>query len=601
MNVADEKRGWKQFQKLTFDSKKLSKRVKKAEGATTRHAHKFILTRLDNIRSVRRHIIAWLLLVGAMIVAVGAQFMWFQQSYQTTAASRGGTYAEASLGPIDTLNPLYASKSAEVAASRLLFSSLYSYDSTGHLKGDLAETITTDESGMIYTVTLRSDARWQDGTVLTANDVAFTVNLIKNPETRSPLRINWQDVTVKALNDRTVQFSLPAVYAAFPNALTFSVLPEHILKDVAPGAVRENTFSQSPVGSGPFSFNLLQTAADTKYNHRIVHMVVNDKYYGGSPMLSRFEVHSYDTQDGILGALRTGEVTAASDLNGMDATEIDSHNYDIAAQPINSGVYAMFNTITPILKDKVVRQALALGTDTKALRSKFSVNVPALELPFIDGQLTGADVPRPASPDRAKAVSLLEQDGWVLTDGVRKKGDQKLELTIATTKNAQYEKALESLVGQWRKLGVIVHTNIVNTADPSMNFVQDILQSRNYDVLLYELSIGADPDVYAYWHSSQGNERGYNFSNYASVTADDALASARSRLEPELRNAKYKSFARQWIEDVPAIGLYQAVAQYVSNKHVRSVDTSAKLISAYDRFSNILDWSVNQKSVYKTP
>jgi peptide/nickel transport system substrate-binding protein len=355
------------------------------------------------------------------------------------------------------------------------------------------------------------------------------------------------------------------------------------------------------MGSGPFSFNLLQTAADTKYHHRIVHMTANEDYYGGLPMLSRFEVHSYDAQDGILGALRTGEVTAASDLNGTDASEIDSHNYDIAAQPINSGVYAMFNSTTPILKDKVVRQALALGTDTNALRSKFSTKVPPLDLPFISGQLYGPDVPQPAPTDQAKAMALLEQGGWTLTDGVRKKGDQRLELTIATTKNAQYEKALESLAGQWRKLGVIVHTNIVNTADPSMNFVQDILQSRNYDVLLYELSIGADPDVYAYWHSSQGNERGYNFSNYSNVTADDALASARSRLEPELRNAKYKTFARQWIDDVPAIGLYQPVAQYVYNKHVRSIDASTKLISSYDRYANILDWSVNQKSVYKTP
>src|SRR5690349_20955832 len=193
--MADEERGWRQFQRLTFDSKKISKRVKKAEGATVRHARKFIVTRLDNIRSVRRHIIAWLLLVGVMIVAVGVQFMWFRESYQTTAPSEGGTYAEASLGPIDTLNPLYASSSAEITASRLMFSSLYSYDRTGHLKGDLAETITTDESGTLYTVKIRGDAKWHDGTLLTAKDVAFTVNLIKNPETRSPLRVNWRDIS----------------------------------------------------------------------------------------------------------------------------------------------------------------------------------------------------------------------------------------------------------------------------------------------------------------------------------------------------------------------------------------------------------------------
>jgi len=599
--VNDEKRGWKQFQKLTFDNKKISKHVKKAEGATMRHARKFIVTRLDNIRGVRRHIIGWLLFVGLMIVAVGTQFVWFQQSYKTVAPTRGGTYAEASLGPIDTLNPLYASSSAEVATSRLLFSSLYSYDQTGHLHGDLAENIQPDKTGTVYTVKLRPDARWHDGTLLTAKDVVFTIDLIKNPETRSSLRVNWQDVKVQALDDTTVQFQLPAVYAAFPNALTFSVLPQHILGDVTPGAMRENTFSHAPVGSGPFAFRLLQTI-DTKRHHKAVHMTAFDKYYGGAALLNRFEIHAYESQDAILRALRTGEVNAAADLMGTDTSQIDTANYDISTKPINSGVYAMFNVNTPILKDKTVRQAFELGTDTKAIRESLSIKVPELDSPFINGQLTGDDIVHPAPMDTKKAAALFDQAGWLLKDGIRQKGDQKLSLTIATTKNAQYERALETLVGQWRKLGVVVNTNVVDTSDPSTNFVQNVLQARNYDVLLYELFIGADPDVYAYWHSSQTGLNGYNFSNYFNKSADATLASARSRLEPDLRNAKYKLFAHQWMDDTPAIGLYQSVAEYAVNKHVRSANIgNSVLISSYDRYANILDWSVQQKSVYKTP
>jgi peptide/nickel transport system substrate-binding protein len=119
--------------------------------------------------------------------------------------------------------------------------------------------------------------------------------------------------------------------------------------------------------------------------------------------------------------------------------------------------------------------------------------------------------------------------------------------------------------------------------------------------LLYELFIGADPDVYAYWHSSQVGMSGYNFSNYINKTADAALASSRSRLEPELRNAKYKAFARQWLDDAPAIGLYQPVTEYIFNKHVRSIDPKTTLVSSQDRYANILYWSVGQESVYKTP
>lgn len=595
--MADEKRGWQQFRELSFDSKKLSRRVKKAEGATTRHAHKFIVTRLDNIRSVRRHIISWLLLVGVMIVAVGAQYFWFQQSYQTVAAARGGTYAEASLGPIETLNPLYASSSSEIVASRLLFSSLYNYDSTGYLHGDLAENMQVDKTKTLYTVKIRSDAKWTDGTRLTAGDVAFTVNLIKNPETRSALRVNWQDVTVKALDDTTVQFKLPAVYAAFPNALTFAVLPRHLLETVDPGAVRENTYSQDPIGSGPFSLRLLQNTS----NHKIAHLAANEEYYGGVPMLNRFEVHAYANQDDILRALKTGEVSAAADLTGVNPSQVDTHNYEITAQTINSGVYAMFNMSSTVLKDKTVREALRLATDTKTVREALGTPVGKLDLPILESQVSGTGLAQPPAPNADQAAALLEKRGWVMKDGVRTKGSQKLQLTVATTKNAQYEKALESVTGQWRKIGVGVTTNIVDTSDPSTNFVQNVLQARNYDVLLYELFIGADPDVYAYWHSSQIGMRGYNFSNYANSISDAALASARSRTEPDLRVAKYKSFVRQWVNDAPAVGLYQPVSEYVVNRHVKSVDVSSKLVSSYDRFSNILDWSVNQKSVYKTP
>ena len=330
-------------------------------------------------------------------------------------------------------------------------------------------------------------------------------------------------------------------------------------------------------------------------------MAANERYYAGKPLLNRFEVHAYEGQDDILNALRSGEVSAASDITGTDPSQIDSRNYSLAVQSINSGVYSLFNTASPLLSDKTVRRALQLATDTAAIREGLAVDVPALNLPFIEGQITGDRCSRPPATDVAQAEALLEGAGWIMKDGVRQKGEQKLALSVVTTKNMQYEKALETLAGQWRRLGVAVNTTVVNSSDPSINFVQDILQRRNYDVLLYELFIGADPDIYAYWHSSQTVASGYNFSSYANKTADDALASARSRLEPELRSAKYKAFINQWVDDVPAIGLYQAVAEYAYNKHIHSVDGSYKLISAYDRFTNVLDWSVNQKQVYKTP
>lgn len=598
--MSDEKRSWREFQKSTFTKKHLTRRAKKAEGATVRHARKFIVGRIESIREVRRHIIGWLLLVTVLVAAVGIQLVWFQQSYQTTAAGDGGTYAEATLGPINTLNPLYASSSAEIASSRLLFSSLYNYDKTGALHTDLADSMTVDPTGTVYTVKIKQNVKWHDGMVLTAKDVAFTVNLIKQPETRSPLRATWQDVTVKALDATTVEFKIPAVYAAFSDALTFAVLPEHILSKIAPGEVRENSYSRSPVGSGPFALRLLQTA-DTGNQHKIVNMVAFEDYFKGMPKLNRFALHAYDSRELIIGALKTGEVNAAADFSLGDIPQISDVHYTVVARPVNSGVYALINTTQPLLKDKVVRQALQLATDTTAIRAKLGTGVPALDLPFINGQLTGTDVPKAPVADAKRAAELLDSAGWKLVGNVRQKDGKKLSLQVVTTRDNEYEKALEILSAQWRAVGVEVVGQVIDASDASQNFVQGTRQQRQYDVLIYQLAIGADPDVFAFWHSSQTGERGSNLSNYASVAADDALVSARSRLETDLRNVKYKSFARQWLDDVPAIGLYQSTAYYAYGKGIVTTNPEATLVSTFDRYEDILYWSVNQQTVYKTP
>lgn len=590
---------WRQLQQLRFDKKKLTKRAKRVENVTVKHAHKFIVKRLDSIRNVRRQIISWFVLVGLVIAAVGVQLMWFQQGYKTEAGVAGGTYAEAVRGSIDTLNPLYASSDAEVAASRLMFSSLYNYDTTGHLRGDLATAIVVDASSKVYTVTIRSDATWHDGVRLTAKDIAYTVNLIKNPQARSPLAVSWQDVTVQVMSDTTLQFQLPAVYAAFPYALTFAILPQHILGEVAAASVRESTFSRAPLGSGPFSFSALQSPG--VLDHTVVQTKAFDRYYAGTPKLSRFEIHAHKTNDAVVKALRAGEVSAAVDVSPSDAASFDTTAYKVAAHSVNNGVYALLNSMRPVLKDKAVRAALQLATDTDALRADLNNGAPKLDLPFVEGQLTGVDTPRRQPANIVAAGLMLDRAGWVLADGVRQKDGQKLTLTITTTKDDQYVKVVKTLTSQWERIGVAVQTRVVDRTNPSVNFTQDVLQQRNYDVLVYELLIGGDPDVYAYWHSSQIGANGYNFANYTNPTADAALSSARSRVEPSLRNAKYVAFARQWLDDVPAIGLYQPVVTYVANKHVHAADEDAVFVSSTDRYGNILDWTVRQDMVYKTP
>jgi ABC-type transport system substrate-binding protein len=598
--VADEKGSWKRFQRVSFNSKSFSKRALRAESSTTRHAHKFVLNKLDSLRNVKKHVVVWLSIIGILIVVLALQMFWYQQAYRTTAWKNGGTYAEAVQGPINTLNPLYATTPAEQAASKLIFSSLYSYDDTGNLSDDLASSTTVSPDGHDYTVTMRRDAQWNDNEKVTAMDVVFTVNLMKSADVRSVMFGNWADVSAIAVNDHTVKFTLPAQYASFPHALTFSILPRHILEDVAPGAIRQSTFSVSPVGSGPFAVRLLQNSPDGL--HKIVNLSANTKYYKGAPKLSHFELSAYSDQDSMVRALQTGEVNAAAGTNAQ--TSGLSSKFNFKEYPVNSGVYALLNSDSAILKDTKVRQALQTGTDTVDVRKAIGYDVPDLYLPFVNGQLSGNDIPPAVAHNEATAKSLLDQAGWTLPAGktVRQNSaGQPLELSIVTVKDPTYEKVLERLAGQWRELGIKVNTDIKDPNDPRQDFVQTTLQPRNYDVLLYKLVIGVDPDVYAYWHSSQASRTGYNFANYRSSAADDALSSARSRTEPALRNEKYKAFATQWLKDAPAIGLYQSVMQYVYRPSVQPVIHVGGVPSEIDRYSDVLYWSAAQEPVYKTP
>ena len=590
---------WRRLPKLSFSSKELTRRMKKVEGATMKHARRFVFKRMDSIREVRRHIALWVLAIGVIIGASGLQLMWYQQSYRTLANANDGTYAEAVLGPVETLNPIFAKSSAEDSASYLLFSRLLTYDKTGNLNYDLAEDMTISDDRTTYTLKIRPDARWQDGLYVRAKDVVFTVNLLKDPATRSTIS-GWNDIAATEVDDRTVSFKLPAVYAAFPHALNFlPILPEHILRDVEPGAIRENSFSTKPVGSGPFALRFIQEV-DAATSRDIIHLARNDSYYKGASKLDRFQLHAYSSSDAILRAVTTSEVNAATDMSVSDSTKIANNSrYTVERKPVNSGVYALFNTTTGIMSDKKVRQALQVGTDTAALREVVGKDTPALHLPFITGQVTG-DVPSAPIYDKAAAGRLLDEAGWKLDGTTRKKDGAALKLSVVTTKNSDFERVLSALADQWRGLGVTVTTSIVDPTDPAQNVVQNILQPRSYDVLLYQLTIGGDPDVYAYWHSSQAS-RGFNFSNYSNPISDDALTSARTRLEPDLRNAKYLTFAKQWMADAPAIGLFQATTQYAYSKSVHAMPEGEVLVSAADRYADVLYWSVGQRIVHRTP
>ena len=592
---------WRRFTQLKPNRRLLTRSARKIENATLKHAHTFIIRRWDNVRDVRRHAIGWLVLVGLLIVLSATQMMMFQKTFSADAPIPGGTYAEGVLGELDNINPLFASSSAERSASKLLFASLLSYDKSGGLRGELASTWQTENDGKTYVVTLRDGLRWHDGAPITADDVVYTINMMKDPRAGSVLYSSWAGVAVEKRSDLVVTMTLPVPYAPFPHALTFGLLPKHILDETPPERLRESPFNRQPVGSGPFTFRNLQVI-DPEQQREVLHMVANANYYNGKPKLERFQLHTYKDHDTLRRGFLTGEVNAVSDLTTDDMSQI------MKAQPttrlgdahLYNGVYALFRNDSPTLQDKALRTALRAGVNQKSIITSLHGYADPLNGPLTNGHFASlADIKQPGF-DKKAAEAGLDGAGWLrpAQGQIRKNKDgAPLLLSVVAPRGGDYSRVLEQIAKQWRDIGVDVQTELVDPA----TIQQNVLVPRAYDVLIYELAIGADPDVYAYWHSSQATPRGLNLANYKSGVSDDALVSARSRSESALREAKYRAFVSSWIADAPAVALYQPRLHYVSTQNSRTVSSEADLADAVTRYRAVEYWTIDMGRKFITP
>lgn len=574
----------------------ISKSLVKATKKSSNHIKTELVDRLDNVRLVRGKVIAWILLIAALLLATGLQYTWYQSVYSTEAYTTGGSYAEATTGDINTLNPIYASTNSESVVSKLLFSGLFSFDTSGNLKGDLAKSVKKSSDGKTYTVTLREGVKWHDGTDFTIDDVLFTANVIKDPKSRSLFNTGLSSVDVKQVSGTEVSFVLPRSYSAFLETLTFPILPKHVLEGVEVTELYGNDFSFNPIGTGPFKFNILQRLDSGGEN--IVHLTANESYYKGSPKLDKFLIHTYANEKDVLTAINSSQVSATASLQFTLADQVNTKIFNLKKEPINSGVFAFLNLKSDLLKNARIRQALQHGIDTVEIREQIGASL-ALDYPVLENQTTFNL--NPLERNKETSSKLLKQAGYTLKDGkLVDKKDSQPTLRIVTVRDLAYEKVVEALKKQVEDLGFIAEVEIFN---PSLgqDFLKTVIQPRNYDILVYEVELGYDPDMFAYYHSSQISSDGLNLSNYSSAVSDDLLLSARTTTSDKLRQAKYESFVKNWSKDVPAIGIYQTELYYFYNKSVHSFDEDNEFIKSTDRFSDVIYWASNQKSVYKTP
>lgn len=603
-NFLPDKPDWQNFERSKLDRRGFVERFRRAELSISGHTHEFVTSRWRRIQQVRRPIIVWVLLIVLVLMATGLDLFFSQQRYQTLAGAKDSTFLEGVVGKISTLNPLFAETEADKLAHQLIFSRLYHYDETGALKGDLAKSILTSPDELSYTIALRDDVKWHDGTNLTAEDVKYTVDLFKNQAVGSFTGQVLRGVSAKVISDYTVEFSLRAPYAPFLHLLDFAILPKHILSKIEGGDLRGSEYNQAPVGSGKFKVKSFKTTGtDTPETKQVLSLIAHDKYYHKRD-LGRFELHVYNNQEKMLKGLKTGEVNAVATTLAVADDQLPADKFDRKVASLNNGVMAFFNVNQALVKDVRMRQALRTAMGVEQLRQlKFAQDgvFSEFNLPILKGQLGNQNVVYDTRHKLETAEAQLIALGYRRQDGKWVNAQSEpLKLNLVSVQNTQYQSAAEFIAKKLEEFGVAAELRLVDLKADDFGVAQEIFKAKNYDILIYEMNLGADPDVYGFWHSSQVNELGLNFSNYKNKIADEALASARLKQDLELRTAKYNIFLGQWLADVPAVGLFQTNLYYFSQKGVIGYD-GHKLVDIKDRYYRVLDWASERQTVYKTP
>ena len=538
----------------------------------------------------------WQILVVALTLIVVAVLLLTQQPTLnpiTPEPASGGIYTEALVGSFGRLNPLLdLNNSADRDVDRLIFSGLIKFDSRGIPQPDLAESWGVSADGIMYNLTLRPNAVWQDGTPITSDDVLFTISLLRSEYSAysADVRSMWDQVEITRLDDKNIKFTLPEPFVPFLDFLTFGVLPKHLLETVSADQLSSTAFNLAPVGSGPYKFDHL-----TVENGQITGVVltVSESYYGQIPYIEQVVFRYYQDMDAALAAYNQGEVLGISQVPADDLSSICSNQnlacYSSRIPRLTLVLFNLGNNDVPFFQDKKIRRALMTG-----LNRQWMVDYP------LHGQAVVADSPllpltwayydgvEHIAFDSDAAINELKTAGYVLTpEGtVRAKDNVALSFTMVYPDDAMHTQLAQSIQQNWAAIGVDVKLQAVAYE----SLFTDYLTPRAYQAALVDLDLSRsyDPDPYPFWHQAEITG-GQNYSQWDNRTASEYLEQARVVADQNIRARLYRNFQVIFARELPALPLYYPIYTYGVDQRVQGVQ-AIPLFEPADRFNDISNW-----------
>ncbi len=540
----------------------------------------------------------WILAASLSVLVITSSLLLrgFWLNHLVVSPKNGGQYIEGTITPPSHINPLFFGlNSTDDDLVSLVYSSLWKRDNNGSLKADLVESFKISDDQKTYTIKITDKARFHSGKKLTTDDVIFTINTIKDPRFKSTWRRYFINVEAEKISDTELKLSLKEPYAAFLEYLSFGILPKDLWQDISPNNISLAELNIKPVGSGPLKFQSL--TKDKSGNLRSFNLTRNKDYYHEQTYLDTFSFKIFTSPEELVTSLNDNTVDSVSYLPSSYQKSIlaaNAYNFNQLKQAQSLAIF--FNLKKPEL-DKKLRQALDYALDKKTIISKVYGNDAELATgPIANFAFAYQTASNDYSFNPTKAKELLASAGWKeitigsSTTTVLQKNGENLKLELTTTSNLNELQVAELIAQYWSAVGI--QTSIVS--EEKNTFFSRVIKPKNYSVLLYSIINPLNSDPYAFWHSSQSDDKGYNLSNLSSSKIDRLIEEARLDANTSKRIANYSEFQKIINDEVPAIFLANQNFVYIQSKKIKGFTT--KIISSpEDRFDNINEWYLSEK------
>jgi len=432
-----------------------------------------------------------------IVLSVSVAFLVVAKLEASETVEYGGTLTVGWLQEQDTLNPLTTvTVQGELVFRGLLYDTLVGYDENLEPVSWLAKSWQRSEDGLQWTFQLVRNAKWHDGEPLTAEDVKFTINYIKDNELPAKLPFVENIDKVEVPDRYTVK-----IYYKEPIATVLSdfqglyIIPKHKWEKIS-GEEAAKYSNPHPIGSGPFKFVRWEKKKETVYE-------VNTEYWQGRPYIDKVVFKYFASVNPMLLTLKKGEIDvipweipeksikALERLPNIKVTEADRLYYRWIS--INSSRFGKQN---PTLRDSRVRLALNHAINRELLinlihlgHASPGVSIIAKATPFwFNNNL------KPYEFNLSKAREILEEAGYKDRDGdgIRESTDgTKLEYTLLVLARWPEEmRAAEKIREWWEEIGVKLH---LESADGG-TICSYIYPNYEQDMFLWGYSARPDPN-----------------------------------------------------------------------------------------------------------